>query len=47
MNDHAAMEAINEVLEQFYRGNLSADEALTKVAYITGQNSISHQEARP
>lgn len=47
MNDWDAMEAIGDVLERFYRGNLRADEALTKIAYITGQNTIEHQEAKP
>lgn len=47
MNDHDAMEAINDVLERFFRGNLRADEALTKIAYIRGRNIISHQETRP
>lgn len=47
MNDHDAMEAINDVLERFFRGNLRADEALTKIAHISGQNIISHQEAKP
>lgn len=46
MNDFEAMEAVNEVLEQFYRGNLRPDEALTKIAYISGANSISHAEGK-
>ena len=44
MND---LEAISGVLEQFYRGNLRTTEALMEIAKITGQNSISHQEAKP
>lgn len=47
MNDWEAMDAVSDVLERFYRGNLRPDEALTKIAYIAGQNAISHEEARP
>ena len=45
MNDYAAMEAINELLEQFYRGNLSAELAILDIAQVAGKNRIEHQEA--
>ena len=47
MNDYAAMEAINEVLEKHYRGNLSPELAILDIAQIAGANKIQHQEAGP
>lgn len=47
MNDWSAMDAINEKLEQFYRGNLSPELAILDIAQIAGANKIHHQEAGP
>lgn len=47
MNDYAAMEAINEILEQHYRGNLSPELAILDIAQIAGANKLAHQEAGP
>lgn len=47
MNDFDAMEAINEKLEQFYRGNLSPELAILDIAQIAGANKLAHQEAGP
>lgn len=45
MNDHAAMEAINAALEDYYRGRINQQETLIQIARITGGNAIEHQEA--
>jgi len=46
MNDHEAMEAVNAVLEQFYRGQLDSYQALTQIARVSGENTIDHQESK-
>ena len=47
MNDYQAMDAICEVLEQHYRGNLSPELAILDIAQIAGANKPDHQEAGP
>lgn len=46
LTDWAAMEAINAVLEQYYRTQITQTEALNQIAHISGANKISHDEAR-
>lgn len=46
MTDHDAMEAINAVLEDYYRGRITDHEALTRIAQIAGENHIKHQESK-
>lgn len=46
MNDWEAMEAINQVLEQHWSGGLSSNQTLMEIAYISGANKISREEAR-
>lgn len=45
MNDHDAITAINAELNKFFRGDITADEALRQVCYISGMNAIDHTEA--
>lgn len=47
MNDWEGMEAVNAVLEEYFRGQSPADNALAQIAQISGANKIEHQEARP
>ena len=46
MNDHDAMEAVNAVLEMYFRAQVDSANALTQIAQISGANKISHQEAK-
>ena len=46
MTDHEAMEAINQVLDEWYRGDLDPHIALQQIARISGMNKISHEEAK-
>lgn len=46
MNDHEAMDAINAILAQFFRAELSAVDALNRIGYISGANMMDHQEAK-
>lgn len=46
MTDHAAMEAINAALEDYYRGRITDQEALSKISRIAGANHITHQESK-
>ena len=43
LNDHDAMEAVDAVLEQYFRGRLNPYEALNQIAQITGANKIEHE----
>jgi hypothetical protein len=43
MNDHDAMEAINAILEQYYRTQLNSVEALHQIAAVAGANKIDHE----
>lgn len=47
MNDWEAMEAVNAALEEYFRGQSPADNALAQIAQIAGENHIDHQEAKP
>lgn len=47
MNDYEAMEAINGILEQFYRGNLAVELAVLDIAKVAGANHTAHQQAGP
>jgi hypothetical protein len=40
------MDAVNGVLEQYFRGQLSAVDALNQIGYISGANMMRHQEAK-
>jgi hypothetical protein len=46
VNDHEAMDAINAVLEKYFRAELSAVDALNQIGYISGANMMRHQEAK-
>jgi hypothetical protein len=46
MNDYEAMEAINAVLDQWFKSEVSEHDARTRIAYISGMNKISHMEAK-
>jgi hypothetical protein len=46
MNDHEAMEAINKVLDEMFRGDLPHSDAIVKIARISGMNSFEHNEVR-
>jgi len=46
MNDHDAIEAINAVLERYFRGELLQLGTIAAICTITGQNAISHAEAK-
>lgn len=47
MNDFEALEAINSILEQFYRGNLAVELAVLDIAKVAGANQAAHQQAGP
>ena len=46
MNDHDAMEAVNAVLDEWFKGSVSADRALMQIARISGMNKIEHEESK-
>jgi hypothetical protein len=46
MNDHEAMEAINKVLDEMFRGDLSHSDAIVQIARISGMNSFEHNEVK-
>ena len=46
MTDHAAMTAINAVLDQWFNLDMTAVEALHKIARISGENRIEHEAAK-
>ena len=39
------MTAVNEALEQYFRGQFDPLELIRRVAIISGENLIQHQEA--
>lgn len=45
MNDHDAIDRINTVLDQWFKGDMTAADALTRIARITGENKIDHEES--
>jgi hypothetical protein len=46
VNDYEAIEAINTILDQWFKGGVSAPAALMRIARITGMNKISHEEGK-
>jgi hypothetical protein len=48
MNDHDAIDQINDVLTRFFEGDLVAlpYAALATIAQITGANKIEHEESK-
>ena len=46
MNDYEAIDAINIVLDEWFKGDVTAPTALTRIARITGMNKISHEEQK-
>jgi hypothetical protein len=46
MNDHDAIDAINAVLDHWFKGEVNEGKALLKIASISGQNIIDHEEAK-
>ena len=45
MNDHDAIDAINQVLDEWFRGDVGSVTALNQIASISGMNKISHEES--
>jgi len=46
MNDHEALDAINEVFDKYCDGELRDVAALGRIGRILGLNIISHAEAK-
>jgi len=46
MNDREAIDAINAVLERYFRGELLQLGTLAAICTITGQNAITHNEVK-
>jgi hypothetical protein len=46
VNDYEAIEAINTVLDQWFKGDVAAFTALMQISRITGMNKISHEESQ-
>jgi hypothetical protein len=46
MNDHDAIDAINTILDQWFKGDVTAPTALTQIARISGMNHFDHDEAK-
>jgi hypothetical protein len=46
VNDHEAMDAINKVLDDMFRGDLSHSDAIVKIARISGMNKFEHDAAK-
>jgi hypothetical protein len=46
VNDYEAIEAINTILDQWFRGEVNEGKALLKIASISGQNIIDHEEQK-
>ena len=44
MNDQEAIDAIAEVLEDYYRARITPYEALNKIAQIKGENEMRRQQ---
>jgi hypothetical protein len=45
MNDHDAMTAVNTVLDEWLKGEISESEALIRISRISGSNALDHAEA--
>ena len=46
MNDFEAIEAINQVLDRYFRGEVTQAAALATICTITGENQITHNEVK-
>ncbi len=46
MNDRDAIDSINAVLEQYFRGRLNPYEALNQIAHVTGANKNEHEASK-
>jgi len=46
MNDSEAIDAINTVLDQWFKGDVAPFTALMQISRITGMNKISHEESK-
>jgi hypothetical protein len=46
MNDHEAIDAIDAVLEQYSRTQVTSVQAMNYIAQIVGANKISHNEVK-
>jgi hypothetical protein len=46
MNDYEAIDAINAVLDQWFKGDIIDNSALMQIARITGMNKIKHEEQK-
>lgn len=44
MNDHDAIDAINEALERYFDGHAQALATIGLIAHISGLNKIEHEE---
>jgi glycerate kinase len=46
VNDHDAMDAVNAVLDEWFKGGLNASTAVIEIAKISGLNKIEHEEQK-
>jgi hypothetical protein len=46
VNDHEAIEAINAVLDRYFRGEVTQVQALATICSVTGENKIPHDEVK-
>jgi hypothetical protein len=46
VNDHDAIDAINAVLDQWFKGESGPLESLYRIARISGENTIEHKESK-
>ena len=46
MNDHDAMTQVAEILDRWFRGEITKTAALYAIAHTTGQNAIEHNAAK-
>ena len=46
MNDHEAIESINEVLGRYFRGEVTQSQALATICIVTGENALTHNEVK-
>jgi hypothetical protein len=44
VTDHDAMTAINDVLDEWFNIGITAVDALHKIARVSGENRIDHEE---
>jgi hypothetical protein len=46
MNDHDAIDAITEILDQYAAHEFDQITAVNKIAYVIGYNKITHEESK-